>query len=96
MASHSAGIAQTEVNVAEAVDIVKVRALRLADERWECSGPLDHPVHGHAREQRLLAALEEGFRFRALVHEALLLSLHEGLQAIAVWDSHELFRKAED
>src|SRR5256885_1647436 len=88
MASHRAGIAETEVDVTMSVDVVKVRSLGLADERRERSGPLHHPVHGHTREQRLLAAFEKSFRFRTLIDEALLLALHEGLKAGAVWEGH--------
>jgi len=79
MSGHGARVAEAKVHVAMAVDIVEVRALGLTDNGWKSSGPLHHPVHGDAREQRLLAALIDGFRFRVVGDEALLFALHEGL-----------------
>ena len=89
MSGHGARVAEAEVHIAMAVDIVEVRALGVADNGWKSSSPLHHPVHGDAGEQRLLAALVNGFRFRALVDEALLLALGEGFQAVAVESRHD-------
>ena len=71
MAGHGAGVAQAEIDVAVAVHIVEVRALGLADEGRESAGPLDHPVHGHAAQQRFAGAFEQSLGLGALVHEAL-------------------------
>jgi hypothetical protein len=61
VAGHGSGVAEAEVGVAVAVDVEEVRALGLAHEGRKCSGPLDHPVHGDASEQRLAGAFEESF-----------------------------------
>src|SRR5664279_401231 len=71
-----------------AIDIVELRALGFADNGRKSSGPLHHPVHRDAGEQRLFAAFVNGLRFRAFVDEALLLALHEGLQAGAIESRH--------
>ena len=71
MPGHGAGVAQAEVDVAVAVHVVEVRALGFADEGRKSAGPLDHPVHGHAAEQRFAGTLEQGLGLGALVHEAL-------------------------
>src|SRR5437667_226688 len=65
------------------IHVVEMRALRLAHKRGEGPGPLCHPVHGHAAKERLARALEQRFGFGALIYKALLLALHEGLQADA-------------
>ena len=61
MPGHGAGVAEAKVHVAMAVDIVEVRALGFADNGRKCPGPLHHPVHGYAGQQRLLAAFVDGF-----------------------------------
>src|SRR5437667_9314736 len=71
------------------IHVVEMRALRLAHKRGEGPGPLCHPVHGHATKQRLARALEQRFGFGALIYKALLLALHEGLQAAAGNGVHE-------
>src|SRR5437667_3986992 len=88
MSSHSAGIAQAEVNVAKSVHIVELSPLGLTHERWEGASPFDHPVHGHAAEQRFAGTFKQGFGLGALGHKALLLALHEGLEAGAIDDFH--------
>ena len=88
MPGHGAGVAQAEVDVTKPVHIIELRALGLAHERRESAGPFDHPVHGHAAEQRFAGTLEQSFGFGPLVDEALLLALHEGLEAGAVDGFH--------
>ena len=58
MAGHRAGIAEAEVGVAVTIDIEEVGSLRLADKGRESSRPLHHPVHGHARQERLAGSFE--------------------------------------
>src|SRR2546428_5800577 len=74
------------------IHVVEVRALRLAHKRGEGPGPLCHPVHGNAAKQRLARAFEQRLGFGPLVYKALLLALHERLQAAAVDCLHERSR----
>src|SRR5437667_9746732 len=71
------------------IHVVEMRALRLAHKRGEGPGPLCHPVHGHGAKERLARALEQRFGFGALIYKALLLALHERLQADAGNGVHE-------
>ena len=95
VAGHRASIAEAEIDIAMAVDVEEVCTLRFAHEGRKCSGPLHHPVHGHAAEQRFARALEQRLRLRALVDELLLFALHEGLQAGAVDGFHDRSRITE-
>ena len=92
MPRHRPGVAQAEIDVAMAVDIVEMRALGLAHKRRECARPLEHPVHGDAAQQRLAGALEQRFRLWAVVDEALLLALHQGFQPRLVDCRHSSVR----
>ena len=65
MPGHGAGVAEAQVDVAVTVHVIEMRALRFANEGWKRSGPLDHPVHGNAGEQRFLATLKQGLRLWA-------------------------------
>ena len=52
VAGHRARVAEAEVDVLVSVDVDEARALRLGDEEREAAGPLRHPVHRDAREER--------------------------------------------
>src|SRR5207245_11668549 len=96
---HGAGVSQTQVHISMSIHVVEMRALRLAHKRGEGPGPLCHPVHGHAAKERLARALEQRFGFGALIYKALLLALHEGLQADAgngVHDRAEILTEPRD
>jgi len=84
VARHRPRIAEAKIDVAMAVQIVKMRALRFAHHRRKRACPFHHPVHGYAGEHRFLAALKNGFGFWAFVDVALLLALHQGLEAVAI------------
>jgi hypothetical protein len=86
MSRHGAGVAKAKVDISKPVHVVTLGALRLAHKWWEGARPFDHPVHGHATEQRFASTFKQSFRFWPLTHKALLLALHEGLQALAVDD----------
>ena len=88
MAGHGPGVPEAEIDIPMPVNIEKVSTLRLAHERRECPRPLDHPVHGHACQQRLARTLEQRLRFWALVHKLLLFALHEELQTAAIDTLH--------
>ncbi|MGA3088801.1 MAG: hypothetical protein ABSD75_09330 [Terriglobales bacterium] len=49
MSGHGSGVAEAEVDVTMAVDVVEVGALSLTHDRRKRPGPLYHPVHGDAR-----------------------------------------------
>ena len=48
MPEHGAGVAEAEVGVVVAVDVVQRRALRRFDQERKRHRPVAHPVHGHA------------------------------------------------
>src|SRR5207244_334760 len=62
-----------------------------ADKGWESARPLAHPVHGHARQQRLSRTLEERLGLRAVVQEALLLAQHERGYLDVINGSHAIW-----
>src|SRR6185369_12169191 len=88
MPGHGTSVAKTQVDVAVTVHVIEMRALCFANEGGKGAGPLDHPVHGNASEERLLAALEQGLGFGAFVDEFLLLALHEGCETAAIDGGH--------
>ncbi|MGO8955649.1 MAG: hypothetical protein ACLQF2_20290, partial [Rhodomicrobium sp.] len=53
------------------------------------AGPLHHPVHGDAGEQRFFAAFVDGLGLRAFGNEALLFALGERLEAGAIESGNE-------
>src|SRR5687767_8544729 len=59
MSGHRAGVAQAEVDVLDPVDVDEARALRLSHENREAAGPIAHPVHRHALEERRACTLRE-------------------------------------
>ena len=91
MAGHGAGVSQTQIHVAMAIHVIKMCAQGLADKGWESARPLAHPVHGHARQQRLSGTLEERLGLRAVVQEALLLALHERGYLDVINGSHAIW-----
>ena len=60
VAGHRPGVAEAEVDVFVAVDAGEAGAGGLVDEQRKRAGPLDHPVHRHAVEERGLGPLVEG------------------------------------
>ena len=60
VAGHRPGVAEAEVDVLVAVDAGEPGARGRLDEQGERTGPLDHPVHRHAVEERRLGALVQG------------------------------------
>ena len=85
---HGAGIAEAEIGVAVAVHVHEVCALGIAHEGREGARPLDHPVHGHAAQQRFAGPFEQLLRLGMLVHKLLLLTFHERLELLAVNGFH--------
>jgi len=86
VAEHAAGVAQAEVDVLVAVDIMETRPLGALDEQRTGRRPIGHPVHRHAAEQRLASALGQRLRARVALQEARLLGseeLRHGLAADA-------------
>jgi hypothetical protein len=79
MSGHRPGISQAKVDILMPVYVDKVRSLRLPHKRRKRSRPLHHPVHGHARQQRLPRPLKQRLRLRTLLDKLLLLALHQGL-----------------
>ena len=86
---HGSGITQAEIDVAVAIDIEELRATRLAHKGRKRTGPLRHPVHGHATQQGFARALKQRRGFRPVSDELLLLALHERLQTCAVNGAHD-------
>jgi hypothetical protein len=78
VAGHRPGVTEAEVDVLVAVDVGEMGAGGGLDEDREAAGPLDHPVHRHAREERVGGALEEGERAGVVVAELLDLAIHQG------------------
>ena len=73
VAGHRPGVAEAEVDVVVAVDAAERGAGRGLDVERERPGPLDHPGHRHALEERGLGALVELGRARVLARERLAL-----------------------
>ena len=84
VAGHRAGVAEAEVDVVVPVDAGDVRAGGALDEGWERAGPLDHPVHRDAVEERRLRPLEQLAGPRMGPGEAVQLGRHETVEAGAV------------
>ena len=84
VACHRPGVAEAQVDVVVAVDAGDVRAVGGLDIRWERPGPLDHPGHRHAIEERGLRRFVERGRPRVGVGEATLLGRHQAGEAITV------------
>src|SRR4051794_25312491 len=89
MARHRAGVAEAEVHVVVAVYVSEVRTGGLRGGDRERAGPLRHPGHRHAAEQRSPRPLEELRRARMGRDEALLLLAQKPGEAGAV-DSAQL------
>ena len=70
VAEHGAGVAQAEVDVFVAVDIIEARALGAADEQRIRGRPVGHPVHRYAAEQRVARPLGQGHGFRIALDKA--------------------------
>jgi hypothetical protein len=73
VARHGARVAEAQVEIAVTVGALEVGAFAPCDEERERARPAHHPTHGHAREQRALAAFEERFRPRMRLDEPALL-----------------------
>ena len=68
---HRAGVAEAEVDVVVAVDVLEVGAAApISTNSGKPPGPLDHPVHRHAVEQRALGPLVERHRTGMVRREA--------------------------
>ncbi|MNF62030.1 hypothetical protein D3C84_436990 [compost metagenome] len=78
VAEHAAGVAQAEVHVLVAVHVMETRAFGVVHEQRAGGGPVAHPVHGHAAEQRMAGALGQGDGLRILLHKALALAGGQG------------------
>ncbi len=81
---HRAGVAEAEVDVVMAVDAAEGCARRGLDERRERPGPLDHPGHGDAFEERTPGLLEQGGGAGMLRDEPLGLGGHQGGEVGAI------------
>src|SRR5579863_766233 len=88
MPCHRSRVAQAKIDVSMSINIEEVSALRLANERRKCSGPLDHPVHGNASQEGLARPFKERLRLGTIVDKLLLFALHQGLQAAAINGFH--------
>ena len=86
MTGHGAGVAQAEINVIVAVDILEMRAVGFGDEDGKFAGPLFHPVHGDAAEEGFLGAGVKSGRQWAFGDEFFFFVGHESLEARAVDD----------
>ncbi|MCY1429437.1 hypothetical protein D9M71_453540 [compost metagenome] len=82
MAEHGAGVAETEVDVLVAVDIVEARPLGAFDEQRAGRRPVGHPVHRYAGVEGLVRTLGEGDGFRIAFQEALPLAGAEGFDGL--------------
>ncbi len=81
---HGAGVAQAEIDVVMAVDTAEVGALGRRDVRRERSGPLDHPGHGHALEERPTSTRVKRRGTWMLLGEAGHLARHQTAEAVAI------------
>ena len=88
MAGHGAGVAEAEVDVLAIVYIGEVSALGALDKDRKRAGPLFHPVHGDAAEERVLGAAVEGGGFRMIVDEALRFTLVKTGEFVGVDGGH--------
>src|SRR5580692_10530835 len=88
MAGHGSGVAKTEVDVVAAVNVGEMRAAGVFYENRESAGPLVHPVHGNATEQRSLRAKVEFGGARMFSDEAFLFALMERVELSAVDVGH--------
>jgi hypothetical protein len=104
MSGHGAGVAEAEVNVIMAVNILEMGAAGFGDEYGKFAGPFFHPVHGDAAEERFLGACVEGGGERAFGDEFFFFAGHEGLEARAIdgavrrfsWRGHLWLRGLEN
>jgi len=69
MPGHRPGVAEAEVDVVVTVDIGEVGAGRGLHVERERAGPADHPVHGHAGQERSPRPCVEGVSTRMTVDE---------------------------
>jgi hypothetical protein len=81
VAGHRAGVAEREVDVAVAVDVLDGRAARRRRVHRMAADPLRHPGHRHAAEQRAAGALEQLARARVGGGEAVALGGVDGRDA---------------
>jgi len=77
MTGHGSGIAQAEVHVVMAVNAAESATASLVNEGRERAGPLGHPVHGDAPEQRAARSVKEGGGARMRIDEPSFLARHE-------------------
>src|SRR4029079_15480047 len=73
MPGHRPRVAEAEVDVLDPVDIDEASTLSLRDVDREAAGPLAHPVHRHALEERPPRALPKLPRARMALDETCLL-----------------------
>ena len=78
VAKHGAGVAQAEVDVLVAVDVIKAGALGALDEQRAGRRPVGHPVHRHAGVQRAARAFGQGDGLRIAFEETGALAGGEG------------------
>src|ERR1700683_862604 len=86
VSGHGAGVAEAEIDVIVAVNILEMRAVSFGDEDGKFAGPLFHPVHGDAAEEGFLGAGVESGRERAFGDEFFFFAAHKGVEARAVDD----------
>ena len=88
VAGHRAGVAEAEVDVVVAVDVVEVGARGVLHVEREGARPLHHPVHRDAGEERTPGALVKRPGARVTVDEVGPLAGHQSGEAGAVEDGH--------
>ena len=80
MPGHGTGVAEAEVQVLVAVDVDDTGTGRVTEKERETPGPLRHPTHWHAAEERALSPLEEVPRAWVRVGKAFELARHQRLE----------------
>jgi hypothetical protein len=86
---HRARVAEREVDVAVAVDVLDRRSVRGRGVDRMTAGPLGHPGHRHAADQRPPRALEQLARARVLAGEAPALLAVDGGDPVTVERGHQ-------
>ena len=84
VAGHRTGVTEAEVDVVVAVDALEMGALGRLDIRREGPGPLDHPGHGHAFEERPTSTRVKRRGTWMLLGEAGHLARHQAGEAVAI------------
>ena len=87
--SHRTGIAEAEIDVVVPVHVGEVGTRGDIDIEREGTCPLDHPVHGHAVEQRRASAVIERRRPGMALDEVGLFPLHQAGEAGSIEGLHD-------